>query len=62
MVHVYEKLHAVEFDKLPKPVQGVYLAPPVIAMPVEPDGEGFLLLEPAALDQPTPQALTQVRH
>ena len=57
MVNVYEKLHAVEFDKLPKPVQGVYLAPPVISVPVEPDAEGFLVLEPVALDRPAPQAL-----
>ena len=57
MVHVYEKLRALEFDKLPKSIQGVYLAPPVISAPVEPDGNGFKLTSPAELDRPAPQAL-----
>ena len=58
MVHIYDKLHAVEFDKLPKSIQGVYLAPPVISVPVEQDGEGFYVLEPATLDRPALQTLT----
>ena len=57
MVNIYEKLQAVEFDKLPKSIQGVYLAPPVISMPIEPDGDGFKLLNPGELDRPAPQAL-----
>ena len=57
MVHVYEKLRALEFDKLPKSIQGVYLAPPVISAPVEPDGNGFKLISPAELDRPAPEAL-----
>ncbi|QRK11410.1 hypothetical protein JQX13_15845 [Archangium violaceum] len=57
MVHVYEKLQAVEFDRLPGRVQKAYLAPPVLSAPVAPLGEGFQLSLPTSLDLPAPRAL-----
>ncbi len=41
MIDVYKKIRSVEFDKLPEPVQQVYLAPPVISIPVEQDDVAF---------------------
>jgi hypothetical protein len=57
MTHVYEKLLAVEFDKLPEQVQKAYLAPPLFSVPVKQDGDTFHLSKPSELDHPADQAL-----
>jgi hypothetical protein len=57
MVHVYEKLQAVEFDRLPERVQKACLAPPIFSAPVAPAGDGFQLALPTRLARPAPQAL-----
>lgn len=57
MVHVYEKLQAVEFDRLSKRVQKAYLAPPMCSAPIRPVGNGFQLSSPESLRRPAPQAL-----
>lgn len=57
MVHVYEKLQAVEFDRLPKRVQKEYLAPPILSEPVLPSGAEFRLWSPTSLNYPASQAL-----
>jgi len=57
VVHVYEKLQSVAFERLPEPIQKVYLASPVFSAVIEPEGSGFKLTMPSALDRPANQAL-----
>lgn len=57
MMHVYEKLRAVEFYRLAKTVRKVYLSPPALSVPVVPHGDGFRLSSPATLDRVADQAL-----
>ena len=57
MVHIYEKLQSVAFERLPEPIQKVYLAPPVLSTIVEPEGNGYTLSTPSLLDHPANQAL-----
>lgn len=57
MIHVYEKLQSVTFDRLPEPIQKVYLTPPVISTAVEPEGNVFKLTTPLLLDHPANRAL-----
>ncbi|MBF6650411.1 hypothetical protein, partial [Methylobacter sp. BlB1] len=57
MVHVYEKLQSVAFERLPEPIQKVYLTAPVLSAIVEAEGSGFKLATPSLLDRPANQAL-----
>ena len=57
MEQVFEKLRAVEFERLPPRVQMAHLARPVLSAPVEPFGGAFRLVSPAGLDRPAMQAL-----
>jgi hypothetical protein len=57
VVHVYEKLQSVAFERLPEPIQKVYLTAPILSAIVETEGSGFKLTTPSLLDRPANQAL-----
>lgn len=57
MVHVYEKLQSVAFERLPEPIQKVCLTAPVLSMVVALEGNDFRLTTPSLLDHPANRAL-----
>ncbi len=53
----FDKILAAQPERLPKPVRALLLAPPLHALRVVPDGEGFALARPSALTGTATRAL-----